>query len=226
MLFRRRRSGLCARHHRIHTHLAIPDQPAPLPQGVGRAYAPDTTESIPISQFPTASPSPACGRRWRAAPDEGASAASPHQRPASGTNARFAALAPLIRPPVTFSLTREKGWPPALRQSWPCLVHNANTSSRPRKNPVASCPASRDNAPSGIPPASHAFLVPHPRHDTSPSPPTLRRTATTPTPRTGKNPKPHCSTLHLCPEFPAMRVKGLKLTSLVTRPVPQQGSRA
>ncbi len=144
-----------------------PDALPPAQVGPVRPTPPDPRPSRNSRQT---SPSPACGRRWRAAPGEGASAASPHQRLARGTNARFAALAPLIRPAGTFSRTREKGWSPARRQSWPCLVHNANTSSRPRKNPVASCPASRDNAPSGIPPASHAFLVPHPRHDTSPSP--------------------------------------------------------
>src|SRR3546814_5189734 len=72
-------------------------------------------------------PSPACGRGWPKAPDEGserselpfASTLTSRQR---RSKARFAALAPLIRPPGTFSREREKGW---LRYSAPILLIGA-----------------------------------------------------------------------------------------------------
>src|SRR3546814_7418199 len=53
------------------------------------------------------------GRRWRAAPDEGASLASCSCGFGRRSKGRLAALAPLIRPPGTFSREREKGYIPA-----------------------------------------------------------------------------------------------------------------
>src|SRR3546814_18777127 len=53
------------------------------------------------------------GRRWRAAPDEGASVASCSWGFGRRSQGRLAALAPLIRPPGTFSRERETGYIPA-----------------------------------------------------------------------------------------------------------------
>src|SRR3546814_17279139 len=73
------------------------------------------------------SPSPACGRRWREASDEGASAASRSCsspcRPEQSQKQRFAALARPPPPPAfagpgspgTFSRRREQGWVGYLR---------------------------------------------------------------------------------------------------------------
>src|SRR5690606_32414092 len=57
------------------------------------------------------------GRRWRAAPDEGASAAS-CCCPFPGKDQKHASLRsrPLIRPPGTFSRKREKGFLPISRR--------------------------------------------------------------------------------------------------------------
>src|SRR3546814_2659509 len=82
-------------------------------------------------------PSPACGRRWRKAPDEGserselpfASTLTSRQR---RSKARFAALAPLIRPPGTFYREREKGW---LRYSAPILLIGATLLPPPILDP-------------------------------------------------------------------------------------------
>src|SRR3546814_1202360 len=82
-------------------------------------------------------PSPAGGRRWRKAPDEGserselpfASTLTSRQR---RSKARFAALAPLIRPPGTFSREREKGW---LRYSAPILLIGATLTPPPLPDP-------------------------------------------------------------------------------------------
>jgi hypothetical protein len=73
------------------------------------------------------SPSPACGRRWRAAPDEGASVASLfllflRRRKAKVKSSASLRSRALIRPPGTFSRKREKGWRLERRQSLALLV--------------------------------------------------------------------------------------------------------
>src|SRR5690606_30493041 len=64
------------------------------------------------------------GRRWRAAPDEGASEASCCCSSGQRQNQRHASLRsrPLIRPPGTFSRKREKGFlPTSFRDGRPSL---------------------------------------------------------------------------------------------------------
>src|SRR3546814_14112846 len=72
------------------------------------------------------------GRRWRAAPDEGASVASCSWGFGRRSKGRLAALAPLIRPPGTFSRAREQGYIP------PPPPHPKNSLHLPSENPHLS----------------------------------------------------------------------------------------
>src|SRR3546814_6989903 len=93
------------------------------------------------------SPSPACGRRWREASDEGASAASRSCsspcRPEQSQKQRFAALARPHPPPAfagagspgTFSRRREKGWVGSLRTE----EHTSELQSLMRISYAAFC---------------------------------------------------------------------------------------
>src|SRR3546814_21132976 len=71
------------------------------------------------------------GRRWRAAPDEGASVASCSWGFGRRSKGRLAAPAPLIRPPGTFSRERDQSYIPA-----------------PPHHPKTSLPLLRDHQPS------------------------------------------------------------------------------
>src|SRR3546814_6853846 len=75
------------------------------------------------------------GRRWRAAPDEGASVASCSWGFGRRSKGRLAALAPHIRPPGTFSRERQKGRIPA-----PPYHPNTSLLLRSENQPI-SCAA-------------------------------------------------------------------------------------
>src|SRR3546814_626663 len=114
-------------------------------------------------------PSPACGRRWRKAPDEGSERSelpfaytlTSRQR---RSKARFAALAPLIRPPGTFSREREKGW---LRYSAQILLIGAPLLSPPLHDPQ---------------PPPRKSLTPNPTRPPLPHTPPRRHASHHPTP--------------------------------------------